>query len=175
MRALRSSPGVGAVSASSLAVVDDDEVGVAPGQPHLDVPGGQLGVERQRGVREDVEEAKLERCRDGSGEALACRGRRLVAERGGRREVCLDCVNVPVDVHGPEYDIKMMSVKCEIGSHCDVSTDGADRVRCPTASEPRFRAVCCSPTVLRANCVARQPGRSDSSSPANRVACHARS
>ena len=114
MRALRSSPGVGAVSASSLRVVDDDEVGVAPGQPHLDVPGGQLGVERQRGVREDVEDAELERCRDGSGEALACRGRRLVAERGGRREVCLDCVNVPVDVHGSEYDIKMMSVKCEM-------------------------------------------------------------
>ena len=103
IRALRSSPGVGAVSASPLPSSTTTRSGLRPASRTSTCPEDELGVERQRGVREDVEEAELERCRDGGGEALARRGRRLVAERGGRREVGLDCVNVPVDVHVTEY------------------------------------------------------------------------
>ena len=99
MRALRSSPGVGAPPRPRRTVVDDDELGVAPGQPHLDVTGRELRVECQRRLRENVEEAELERRGDRGCEALARRRGRLVAERGGRREVGLDCLNVSVDVH----------------------------------------------------------------------------
>ena len=40
-----------------------------------------------------------------------------------------------------------MSVKCELEVTCDVSTDGADRVRCSDRLGASFRAVCRSPTV----------------------------
>ena len=98
MRALRSSPGAGAARPRA-AVVDEDELGIAAGEPHLDVPRRELGVERERRLGEDVEEPELERRLDRRRETLA-RGRgRLVAERGSRREVGLDGLNVSFDVH----------------------------------------------------------------------------
>ena len=84
-------------------IVDEDELRIAPREAHLDVPGGELRVECQRRLGEHVEEPQLERRRDGSGQALACRSRGVVAERRGCREIGLDCLNVPFDVQVVEY------------------------------------------------------------------------
>ena len=99
MRALRSSPGAGAVGSAPPDVVDDDELRIAAGEPHLDVPRRQLLVERERRLGEDVEEAELERGRDRRCEPLARRRGRLVTECGRGREVGLDRLNVSFDVH----------------------------------------------------------------------------
>ena len=99
MRALRSSPGAGGESASPRSIVDEDELRIAPREPYLDMPRGELGVERQRRLGENVEEPELERRSDRSREPLACHGGGLVAERSGCRKVGLDCLNVPFDVH----------------------------------------------------------------------------
>ena len=99
IRALRSSPGAGARLALAALVADEHEVGVAAGEPHLDVPGRELGVERQRRLGEHVEEPQLERRRHRRRETLAGRCGRLVAERCSRREVGLDGLHVSFDVH----------------------------------------------------------------------------
>ena len=99
MRALRSSPGAGAGSGLVASLVDEHELRVAAGEPDLDVPRGELGVERERGLGEHVEEPQLERRLDRRREPLAGCDRGLVAERGGCREVGLDGLHVTVDVH----------------------------------------------------------------------------
>ena len=99
MRALRSSPGAGGASGWPAPSSTRTSSGIATRQADLDVPRGELVVERQRRLGEDVEEPKLERRADGRGEALAGDGRSLVTECGGCREVGLDGLNVSFDVH----------------------------------------------------------------------------
>ena len=82
-----------------MPLLDKHELGIAPGEAHLDVTRRQLGVERQRRLGEDVEEPQLERRLDRGRETLAGGGRRLVAERGGLGEVGLDGLHVTFDVH----------------------------------------------------------------------------
>jgi hypothetical protein len=79
--------------------VDDDELGIAAREPHLDVPRRELLVERESRLGEDVEEAELEGGRDRRGESFARRRRGLVTERSRGREVGLDRLNVSFDVH----------------------------------------------------------------------------
>src|SRR6478752_10241902 len=94
------------------------------------------------------------------------RARRPPRDRPGLRERAGRC---PCS----KYDIKMMSVKCEL----EVSATSQLTVLIECALQPPRSLV--SGGVLLAACVACQllvwqPGRSDSSCPANCVACHAR-
>ena len=110
MRALRSSPGAGG-SSGGLGLVDEHELRVASGEPHLDVPVGELVVERERRLGEQVDQPQPERRLDRVRQApRAARRRprrrarrRRRRDRAGSRRCESPCV---------EYDIKMMSVKC---------------------------------------------------------------
>ena len=78
---------------------DVDEVGVAAGEPELDVPVGELGVEPERRLREEVEQAQLQRRSGGVGETAAGLGHVVAAERCGGGEVGLDCGDVTCEIH----------------------------------------------------------------------------
>ena len=111
MRALRSSPGAGRGIVARILVLDDDELRVASGEAHLDVCGGELLVERQRRLGQEVEQSQLQRRRERVREAPRRLGCRIVAERRDRLEVRLDRLHVPGELHASQYDIILMSVK----------------------------------------------------------------
>jgi hypothetical protein len=75
----------------------------------------ELGVERHRYLREEVDQAEAERGLDRVREAPPLLDDVLVADRGhDPGQVPLD--RIDVQLHGLHYDIKMMSVKCGHGA-----------------------------------------------------------
>ena len=99
MRAERASSPEGAAGSACL-LLDVDELGLPAGETNLD-PAGNLGVERERDLVEEVEQPQLERGLERLREPPARLLRGLVAgERGGGGEVLLDRVDVGCQLHG---------------------------------------------------------------------------
>ena len=81
----------GRLGVGAVAILDEDEVRLAPRQAYLDVAGGKLRSKRQRRLGEDVEQTELERGLERRRQPLAGLGGGLVAEGGSGGEVGLDC------------------------------------------------------------------------------------
>ena len=104
IRADSSSPtGAGALAGG----VDEDELGLLPGEPHLDVAGGQLRVELERGLREQVEQLQPQIRAERLAEAPGDLRRPLVAELGEAVQVFLEPFEDDGQIHD---DITMTSL-----------------------------------------------------------------
>ena len=152
MRPDRSSPD-GERRRVGALVRDDDELGIAAGEPDLDARGSQLARELEGRLAEQVEEAQVERRAERLAQAAGRLGRGLVTEARGREEVLLDRVDVAVELH---RDITMtsllLSVKGQMRHRRDVvyscgKAAGWAPFRClsPAGTGTQVRFRCLSP------------------------------
>ncbi len=95
-------------------VHDDDELGIAPCEPHLDAARRKLGADLGRRLAQKVEEAEMQRRGERLAHPASGFGGCLVPETGCGGEILLDRLDVHFQLH---RDSTMTSLSMPVKHH----------------------------------------------------------